>query len=406
MRCCRPPSTTAGWPGTPRSGGASWPKRGWTPSGSSPFRPSRVRTPSVPRPRRPLPPAGGGPCCRSPPRPERVRCSTSTGSRDHRLAPSATRDRRAGRAHRPTLVGWTWREAAWLGLVALGAVTAFAEVPMRAGKPMSERLAALFPSPVDRIVIQADLTAVTPGPPAYALARDLRLLADQESRGGGGVFRFSAASMRRAFDAGWSAADVHRWLAEHSSTGVPQPLRVSRRRRAAAVRQHPGRAGRVVPAGRGRGPGGVAAQPSGRRRIRASADRARCAGRRRRRSGAGRPVARARADPCGGGRERQDRLRSGRPTGQPAAADVPVGRSPGRRGRRGTAGCRTGGTVWTGRPARSPKTLWINCGWPPGRRWPCGWSTCRPTAARPSGNWLPSISKLERYGPLIGPAHR
>ena len=123
-----------------------------------------------------------------------------------------------------TLVGWTWREAAWLGLVALGAVTAFAEVPLRAGEPMSERLAALFPSPVDRIVIQADLTAVTPGPPAYALARDLRLLADQESRGGGGVFRFSAASMRRAFDAGWSAADVHRWLAEHSSTGVPQPL--------------------------------------------------------------------------------------------------------------------------------------------------------------------------------------
>ena len=30
--------------------------------------------------------------------------------------------------------------------------------------------------------------------------------------------------MRRAFDAGWSADDVHRWLAEHSSTGVPQPL--------------------------------------------------------------------------------------------------------------------------------------------------------------------------------------
>ena len=89
---------------------------------------------------------------------------------------------------------------------------------------MSERLQALFPSPVDRIVIQADLTAVAPGPPAYAVARDLRLLADQESRGGGGVFRFSAASMRRAFDAGWSAEDVHRWLAEHSSTGVPQPL--------------------------------------------------------------------------------------------------------------------------------------------------------------------------------------
>ncbi len=82
----------------------------------------------------------------------------------------------------------------------------------------------MFPPPVERIVIQADLTAVAPGPLAYAMAQDLRLFADQESRGGGGVFRFSASSMRRAFDAGWSAEEIHRWLGEHSTTGVPQPL--------------------------------------------------------------------------------------------------------------------------------------------------------------------------------------
>ena len=84
---------------------------------------------------------------------------------------------------------------------------------------------------------------------------DLRLLADQESRGGGGVFRFSAASMRRAFDAGWSADDVHRWLAEHSSTGVPQPLQylvddVARRHGSIRV----GPAGSYLRVGR-RGPG-------------------------------------------------------------------------------------------------------------------------------------------------------
>ena len=130
----------------------------------------------------------------------------------------------SGRLTAAIVVDWTWREASWLGLVALGAVTAFAELPLQPEKPMPDRLRTLFPEPVDRIVIQADLTAVAPGPLAYGVARDLRLLADQESRGGGGVFRFSAASMRRAFDAGWSADDVHRWLAEHSSTGVPQPL--------------------------------------------------------------------------------------------------------------------------------------------------------------------------------------
>jgi hypothetical protein len=50
------------------------------------------------------------------------------------------------------------------------------------------------------------------------------MLADQESRGGAGVYRFTATSLRGAFDQGWSAADVRRWLERHSTTGVPQPL--------------------------------------------------------------------------------------------------------------------------------------------------------------------------------------
>ena len=51
------------------------------------------------------------------------------------------------------------------------------------------------------------------------------MLADQESRGVGGVYRFSATSLRRAFDVGWSAADVRLWLEQHSTTDVPQALR-------------------------------------------------------------------------------------------------------------------------------------------------------------------------------------
>ena len=43
--------------------------------------------------------------------------------------------------------------------------------------------------------------------------------------GGAGVFRFSPASVRRGFDAGWAAAEIHAWLEQHSATGVPQPLR-------------------------------------------------------------------------------------------------------------------------------------------------------------------------------------
>lgn len=123
------------------------------------------------------------------------------------------------------LVQWTWREASWLGLAALDAVSSFARVTLRPGQPMPPELTALFPAPVTRFVIQTDLTAVTAGPLEHNVAAELRMLADQESRGGGGVYRFSTTSLRRAFDMGWSAKDVQLWLERHSTTDVPQPLR-------------------------------------------------------------------------------------------------------------------------------------------------------------------------------------
>lgn len=122
------------------------------------------------------------------------------------------------------LVQWTWREATWLGLAALGAVSSYAKVPLQPGQPIPVALRKLFPLPVDRFLIQNDLTAVTSGPLEHAIASDLGMLADQESRGGAGVYRFSASSLRRAFDQGWSAAEVQLWLEQHSTTGVPQPL--------------------------------------------------------------------------------------------------------------------------------------------------------------------------------------
>ena len=84
------------------------------------------------------------------------------------------------------LISATWREAAWLGLVALGAVSSFAPLPARPDQAVPAELAALFPAPVEQIIIQTDLTAVAAGPLAYAVAQDLRRLADQESRGAAG----------------------------------------------------------------------------------------------------------------------------------------------------------------------------------------------------------------------------
>ncbi|NED20170.1 helicase-associated domain-containing protein, partial [Streptomyces sp. SID9913] len=85
-------------------------------------------------------------------------------------------------------------------------------------------LAPLLPEPLDHVLLQADLTAVAPGPLQRPLADVLDVLADVESKGGATVYRFTPGSVRRALDAGQTAADLHAFLAAHSRTPVPQPL--------------------------------------------------------------------------------------------------------------------------------------------------------------------------------------
>ncbi|MBL1095346.1 helicase C-terminal domain-containing protein [Streptomyces coffeae] len=85
-------------------------------------------------------------------------------------------------------------------------------------------LAPLLPEPLDHVLLQADLTAVAPGPLQRPLAAMLGVLAEVESKGGATVYRFTPASVRRALDAGRTADDLHTFLAAHSRTPVPQPL--------------------------------------------------------------------------------------------------------------------------------------------------------------------------------------
>ncbi|MDH2389652.1 helicase C-terminal domain-containing protein [Streptomyces sp. HNM0663] len=88
----------------------------------------------------------------------------------------------------------------------------------------ADALAPLLPQPLDHVLLQADLTAVAPGPLQRPLAETLSVLADVESKGGATVYRFTPGSVRRALDAGKSASDLHAFLAAHSRTPVPQPL--------------------------------------------------------------------------------------------------------------------------------------------------------------------------------------
>ncbi|GAA4540809.1 helicase-associated domain-containing protein [Pseudonocardia xishanensis] len=133
--------------------------------------------------------------------------------------------RRGGRL-RDEIVRWALSEGTVLGVVALDAVSE----PGRAllattdTAPVVAALRAVLPEPVETVLLQADLTAVAPGPLVPWLARELRLMADVESAGGATVYRFTEASVRRALDAGRSAAEVAELLAERSSTPVPQAL--------------------------------------------------------------------------------------------------------------------------------------------------------------------------------------
>ncbi|MFE0046759.1 helicase-associated domain-containing protein [Streptomyces albireticuli] len=149
---------------------------------------------------------------------------------------------------RSRLALWTLTEAEMLGVTNRGALTDHgrallgaetgggAETAPAPWRPAGEaelgaaavraaaRLAPLLPEPLDHVLLQADLTAVAPGPLRRPLAQVLGVLADVESKGGATVYRFTPGSVRRALDAGRTATDLKTFLTEHSRTPVPQPL--------------------------------------------------------------------------------------------------------------------------------------------------------------------------------------
>ncbi len=97
-------------------------------------------------------------------------------------------------------------------------------------------LAPLLPEPLDHVLLQADLTAVAPGPLERPLADTLGVLADVESKGGATVYRFTPGSVRRALDVGpvgLGPARVPRGPLPHAR---PAAARLSDRRRGPPAR--------------------------------------------------------------------------------------------------------------------------------------------------------------------------
>ncbi|MHA7292663.1 helicase-associated domain-containing protein [Arthrobacter sp. HLT1-21] len=117
-------------------------------------------------------------------------------------------------------------EASQLGLVGSGALTELGALT-EAGQhdAAAAALSDALPAPLRHFMLQADLTAVAPGYLEPEVATELALLSTPEGQGPAGIFRFSAESLRRAFDAGQDATAILAFLARHSATDVPQPLK-------------------------------------------------------------------------------------------------------------------------------------------------------------------------------------
>ncbi|MCA2182656.1 helicase C-terminal domain-containing protein [Nonomuraea glycinis] len=124
---------------------------------------------------------------------------------------------------REQLTEFALREAEQLGLTGLGTLSGHGRA-LLAGEAAASVLDPLLPEPVDHVLLQADLTAVAPGPLTSELNRWMTLAADVESKGGATVYRFAESSVRRALDAGQGVEELLAMLERHSATPVPQAL--------------------------------------------------------------------------------------------------------------------------------------------------------------------------------------
>jgi hypothetical protein len=123
--------------------------------------------------------------------------------------------------HRVVLA--TLAQAELLGISGMGLLTTAGKQLLH-HQEIAGYVAEFLPTPIDYIMVQADLTAVAPGPLISELDRELNVLAEIESRGAATVYRFTEASIRRGLDAGKSAEGIRSTLTKASKTPLPQPL--------------------------------------------------------------------------------------------------------------------------------------------------------------------------------------
>ena len=146
----------------------------------------------------------------------------------------------------------TLAEAELLGLVATGALTPLGRQLLAAvhtddpHAALRDALVEVLPAPSRTATFLPDLTAVVTGTAAAPLTRLLDTVADTERRDTASVWRFTAESVRRALDAGYTADRLLAELTDAADRPLPQPLEYLDPRRRPPARADPGVRGRHV----------------------------------------------------------------------------------------------------------------------------------------------------------------
>lgn len=123
------------------------------------------------------------------------------------------------------------READTIGAIGRGALSTPGRTLLTAAgdkaateAAAAQAMAAAMPTPIDHVLLQADLTMIAPGPLTPELQARVDQVAEVESAGAATVYRITEQSLRGALDAGNSAAELHELFATASRTPVPQGL--------------------------------------------------------------------------------------------------------------------------------------------------------------------------------------
>ncbi len=114
-------------------------------------------------------------------------------------------------------------EGTALGIIAAGSLTTAGRALLGAGDPIAA-ITSWLPAEIDHVLLQGDMTMIAPGPLTASLSRQLRVLADIESRGHATAYRITPDSIRRALDIGWDSEGIQELLTAASATQLPQSL--------------------------------------------------------------------------------------------------------------------------------------------------------------------------------------